>query len=192
MGKQQAATGTDTVINGVNVDRLLSTIDAIKAVPGLARFTFRASNRWIEGGLNRTTIGGYRGAGAENEREVFVIDNAEPLLMLGGDETPNPLEYVLHALVGCLTTTFVYHASLIGVRIQEIESRVEGNLDLQGFLGLREDVHNGFEDVRATFRVRADCSAETLGELMLVARRRSPVLEILAGKVPMAVNCEPM
>ncbi|MDP2323327.1 MAG: OsmC family peroxiredoxin, partial [Gammaproteobacteria bacterium] len=86
----------------------------------------------------------------------------------------------------------VYHASLIGVRIQEIESQVEGNLDLQGFLGLRDDVHNGFEDVRATFRVRADCSAETLGELMLVARRRSPVLEILAGKVPMAVSCEPM
>lgn len=192
MGTHQAATGTDTVINGVNVDRLLSTIEAIKAVPGLARFTFRASNRWIGGGLNRTTIGGYRGAGAENEREVFVIDNAEPLLMLGGDETPNPLEYVLHALVGCLTTTFVYHASLIGVRVQEIESQVEGNLDLRGFLGLREGVHNGFEDVRVRFRARADCPAETLDELMRRARQRSPVLEILTGKVPLVVNCEPM
>jgi len=192
MGKHQAASGIDTLINGVNVDRLLSTIDAIKAVPGLARFTFRASNRWMGGGLNRSTIGGYRGAGAENEREVFVIDNAEPLLMLGGDETPNPLEYVLHALVGCLTTTFVYHASLVGVRIREIESQVEGSLDLRGFLGLGEDARNGFEDVRITFRARADCPAETLNELARVARQRSPVLEILAGAVPMVVNFEPM
>jgi uncharacterized OsmC-like protein len=192
METHRAAAMTDTIINGVDVNRLLSTIDAIKAVPGLARFTFRASNRWMGGGVNRTTIRGFRGAGAENERDIFVIDNAEPFLMLGSDEAPNPLEYVLHALVGCLTTTFVYHATLRGVRILEIESQIEGHLDLQGFLGLREDLPSGFGNVRATYRVKADCSAETLNELMGIACRRSPVLDIFTGVVPMSVTCEPV
>jgi uncharacterized OsmC-like protein len=192
MTTQQGAARADGQINGVNVDKLQGTIDAIKAAPVLAQFTFRATNRWMKGGHNRTTIQGFWGVGAYNDRDSFVIDSATPDLMLGGNEAPNPFEYVLHAFVGCLTTTFVYHASLHGVRVDAVESRVEGDLDLHGFLGLDESARKGFHKVRATFRVKADCLEERLRELMQIAQRRSPVFEMVTSVAPLSVTCEAM
>lgn len=189
---RQVRDTSDTSVNGVNVDRLKSTIDAVKAAPTLAKFTFRATNRWITGGLNRTTIREFHGAGAENHRDGFVIDNAQPSLMLGGDEAPNPVEYVLHAFVGCLTTTLVYHAAMDGVRIQAVESQVEGQIDLHGFLGLREDLPGGFQQVTVNLRVKADCSDEKLAELTRIARRRSPISNFVLRAVPISVICQPM
>jgi uncharacterized OsmC-like protein len=179
-------------MNGVDVARLKSTVEAIDAVPLLARFTFRASNRWIRGGLNRSTIGSFHGAGAENHREAFVIDNAEPFLILGGDEAPSPVEYLLHALVGCLTTTLVYQASMDGVQIRSLESEVEAQLDLRGFLGLRDELPGGFENVTVRLRVQADCPPAKLAELCGLAQRRSPVTNFMSRAVPTSVVCEPL
>lgn len=191
MTTPQAAKAEDHV-NGIDVDRLQGTIEAIKAAPALARFTFRATNRWMKGGHSRTSIQGFWGAGAYNERESFVIDSAEPGLILGGDEAPNPFEYILHALVACLTTTFVYHAALQGVRVKAVESRIEGDLDLHGFLGLREDVPRGFQEIRATLRVKADCAEPKLRELMQLAQQRSPVFEMMTSAVRLSLTCEAM
>lgn len=188
----QTKKAMDTTVNGVDVDRLKSTVQAMEAVPELAKFTFRVTNRWMKGGLNRTTIGSFRGAGAENHRDAFVIDNAEPSLVVGEDEAPNPVEYLLHALVGCLTTTFVYHAAMQGVRLRAIESQVEGRLDMRSFLGVREDLHGGFEAVHVSFRVKADCSEDELALLMDVARRRSPIANFVLRAVPTSVVCEAM
>jgi uncharacterized OsmC-like protein len=191
MARQTRST-MESSVNGVDVDRLKSTVEAMKAVPGLAKFTFRVNNRWMKGALNRTTIGDFHGAGAENHRDGFVIDNAQPVLVAGGDEAPNPVEYLLHALVGCLTTTLVYHASTQGVRIQAVESQVEGLLDMRSFLGVREDLPGGFEGVNVRFQVKADCSAAELAHLMDVARRRSPVANFVLRAVPTSVTCEAM
>jgi uncharacterized OsmC-like protein len=177
-------------LNGVDVERLRNTGEAMRSVPALAKFTFRVSNRWLKGGLNRTTINGFRGAGGENHRDGFVIDNAEPSLIAGHDEAPNPVEYLLHALVGCLTTTFVYHAAMQGVRVRAIESQVEGQVDLRSFLGVREDVPGGFEAVSVRFRVSADCPDDELASLMDAARRRSPVANFVVRAVPTSVVCE--
>jgi uncharacterized OsmC-like protein len=182
----------DAAVNGVDIDKLKSTVEAMRVVPALAKFTFRVSNRWMKGDLNRTTIGSFHGAGAENPRDGFVIDNAAPLLVVGGDEAPHPVEYLLHALVGCLTTTFVYHAAMQGVRVQAIESQVEGQLDLRSFLGLREDLPGGFEVVNIRFRVKAECSEDELAGLMDAARRRSPVASFVVRAVPTSVVCEAM
>jgi uncharacterized OsmC-like protein len=180
----------DQGLNGVDVGRLQSTVQAMKAAPGLAKFTFRVSNRWLEGGRNRSEVGAFRGAGGEHHRGEFVIDSSEPSPMAGGDEAPTPVEYLLHALVGCLTTTFVYHASMEGVRIQAIESRVEGHVDLRSFLGLREELPGGFEAVRVHFRVSADCPKDKVASLMDAARRRSPVANFVVRAVPTSVVCE--
>ena len=147
-------TTTDTkqshgTLNGVEVDRLVGTIDAIEKSPGLGKFKFRARNRWLSGGHNRSTIKGFFGAGQEDEsrKQEFALDNDEPDVLLGKDAGANPVEYVLHALAGCITTNVVYQAAAQGISLRSVESRLEGDLDLRGMLGLA-DVRCGYENVR--------------------------------------------
>ena len=177
-------------INGVDVDQLFSTIKAIKETPGLAKFEFRATNQWINGGHNRTSIKDFYGAGQEDttRKRTFVFDNDEPVTLLGEDNGANPVEFVLHALAGCLTTSLVYHAAAQGVRIDAVESKFEGDLDLRGFLGMNEDVRNGYENIRVTFKIKADAPEEKLKELCELAQRRSPVYDIVTNRVPVNVR----
>ncbi|HEY9436191.1 MAG TPA: OsmC family protein [Blastocatellia bacterium] len=177
-------------INGVDVDQLFSTIDAIKETPGLAKFEFRANNRWINGGHNRTSVKDFYGAGREDasRKQTFVFDNDEPVVLLGEDNGANPVEFVLHALAGCLTTSLVYHAAAQGIKIDAVESTFEGDLDLRGFLGMNEDVRNGYEDIRVTFKIKADAPEEKLKELCELAQKRSPVFDIVTNRVPVKVQ----
>jgi uncharacterized OsmC-like protein len=185
-------TTTNRTLNGVPVDRLESTVKAIEQAPTLARFTFRAGNRWIDGGLNRSTIQGFHGAGQEDasRSKPFVIDNDEPDVLLGTDQAPNPAEYVLHALAGCLTTNLAYQGAARGIHIEEIESRLEGTLDLRGMLGLSDQVRQGFESIHVVFRVKSDASEESLRELFELCQRRSPVLDIVSNPVPVSLVLE--
>ena len=177
-------------INGVNIDQLFSTIDAIKENPGLAKFEFRANNRWINGGHNRTSVKDFYGAGREDtsRQQTFVFDNDEPVVLLGEDKGANPVEFVLHALAGCLTTSLVYHAAAQGIKIDAVESKFEGDLDLRGFLGMNEDVRNGYENIRVTFKIKADAPEEKLKELCELAQKRSPVFDIVTNRVPVKVQ----
>src|SRR5689334_3314551 len=155
------------MMNGVNLDQMFGTIAAIQETPGLAKFNFRATNRWINGGHNRTTIKDFYGAGREDtsRAQPFVMDNDEPAVLLGEDNGANPVEVVFHALAGCLTTSLVYHAAAQGIQIEEVESRFEGDLDLQGFLGLSDKVRNGYESIRVTLKIKGDAPPEKLEEL---------------------------
>ena len=192
MTKQKMAETKSTITNGVNVEQLFGTINAIKETPGLAKFTFRAGNQWINGGHNRTTIKDFYGAGAEDtsRQTPFVMDNDEPAVLLGQDKGANPVEFVLHALAGCLTTSLVYHAAARGIQIDEVESRFEGDLDLHGFLGLSDQIRNGYKNIRVTFKIKADAPQETLEELVQMAQRRSPVFDIVSNPVPVSVRLE--
>jgi uncharacterized OsmC-like protein len=180
------------VVNGVDLDRLVGTIAVITQAPGIAAFRFRASNRWIQGGHNRSTIRDFYGAGQEDtsRTDTFVLDNDEPDVLLGTDRGANPVEYVLHALAGCLTTSMVYHAAARGIRLEEVESQLEGDLDLRGFLGMSEDVRNGYQAIRVTFRVKADATDEQIAELGRLAQVRSPVFDIVSNPVPVSVTVE--
>ncbi|MCI0390464.1 MAG: OsmC family protein [Acidobacteria bacterium] len=181
---------TNHNINGVDVNQLFTTIDAIKETPSLAKFKFRAANKWINGGHNRTTIRDFYGAGKEDtsRKQLFVVDNDEPAVLLGKDKGANPVEYVLHALAGCLTTSLVYHAAAQGIEIYEVESEFEGDLDLHGFLGLSDQVRNGYENIRVTFRIKADAPEATLRELVELAQKRSPVFDIVSNPVSVSVR----
>jgi uncharacterized OsmC-like protein len=173
------------VISGVDVDRMMGNIDAITEQPGLAKFQFRAKNHWMNGGLNRSTIQGFYGVGAEDttRAEAFVLENDEPDVLLGTDQAANPVEFVLHALAGCLTTSLVYHAAARGIRIDAVESTLEGNLDLRGFLGIDEAVRSGYQGVKVSMQVRGDASEDQLDELVRIAQRRSPVFDIVTNGV---------
>jgi uncharacterized OsmC-like protein len=179
----------ERIVNGVNVDRLFGTIGAINDTPGLARFRFRAENTWVYGGQNRTTITGFYGACQKHVYdEPIVLEAGEPTVLLGEGGEANPMEYVLTGLAACLTTSLVYHAAARGIRIDEVESRLEGDLDLHGFLGLSESVRNGFEDVRVTIRIKADVPPETLDELCRIAQKYSPVFDVISKPVPISVQ----
>jgi uncharacterized OsmC-like protein len=178
------------IVNGVDVDRLVGTIQAVGGKPELAAFRFRAVNRWIQGGHNRSTIKGFYGAGQEDASRngAFVLDNDEPAVLLGTDRGANPVEHVLHALAGCLTTSMVYHAAARGIRLEEVESHLEGDLDLRGFLGMSDDVRNGYQNVRVRFRVKADATEAEIAELAKLAQARSPVFDIVSNPVPVSVT----
>ena len=177
-------------VNGVDVERLEATVSAIQADPTIARFVFRASNRWLRGGHNRTVIKDFYGAGKEDTSRAkeFVLDNDEPDVLLGADKGANPVEFVLHALAGCLTTSLVYHAAARNIHIQEVATTFEGDLDLRGFLGLSEEVRNGYEGITVTMMIKADASKEVLEELCELAQQRSPVFDIVTNPVPVSVR----
>lgn len=179
-------TATRGVINGVDVDRLGETMEAVRRTPSLATFQFRAANRWVDGGHNRSTIQGFYGAGQEDtiRTKPFVLDADEPPVLLGEDQGANPVEFVLHALAACLTTSLVYHAAARGILIESVESKLEGDLDAQGLLGLSEKVRRGYQQIRATFTVKSDASAELLEELT----KFSPVYDIVSNPVPVSVT----
>ncbi len=142
--------------NGVDLDTLMGTVKAIQADPELGACRFRARNLWLGGNHNRSTVTGFYGAKQEiDHAQTFVMDADEPAILAGNDEGANPVEHLLHALASCLTTSMVAHAAVRGIEIEELESQLEGDIDLRGFLGLATDVPKGYTNIRARFRVKA-------------------------------------
>lgn len=177
-----------TVMNGVDVERLGQTIQAIQKDPGLAKSQFRATNRWVNGGHNRSSIQGFYAAGQEDTSRTkpFVLDADEPPALLGQDKGANPVEFVLHALAACVTTSLVYHAAARGIKLESVESQLEGDLDLRGFLGLSDQVRRGYKEIRVKFNVKSDASPEQLEELT----KFSPVYDIVSSPVPVSIQVE--
>jgi uncharacterized OsmC-like protein len=184
-------TTTQTIRNGVDTEALFGALDLIKEHRDIARFRFRATNRWIAGSHNRTTIKDFYGAGQEDtsRAEPFVIDAGEPAVLLGTDTGPNPAEFVLHALAACVTTSLVYVAAARGVRLTEVESTLEGDINLLGTFGIDTENHrNGYEQIRMTFRVKGDAPPEKLREVVARGQARSAVFDIVTNGVPVSVD----
>ena len=171
----------DTV-NGVDVGQVIGVIEAIEADRAQAEMQFRLTNQWIDGGLNRSTIREFYAGGEKDalRNASFTLDADEPALMSGGDSAPNPMEYVLHALVGCLTTSMVYHASVQGIGIEAVESELKGDLDVRGLLGLSDSALKRYHHVRVKMRVRSHAGAEKLKELAMF----SPVFDMVSKALP--------
>ncbi len=180
----------DTTRNGLNLEQMVQTVDALKQDPALAQFEFRARNQWIDGGENRSSIQGFYGAGAEDEsrREPFVFTNGEPPVLLGNNEGANPVEFLLHALAGCVTTTTVLHATARGIRIRKLSTELVGNIDVQGLLALDDSVPVGYESIRISMDIEADASDEEIDELLAFAKDHSPVCNTVCRPVPVTLE----
>ena len=181
---------TETTRNGVDVEKLYGTLDAIKAQPELGAFQFRATNRWIAGAHNRSTIRDLYGAGGEDTSRAaaFEVDAGEPAVLLGTDTGPNPAEHLLHALAACLTTSIVYVATARKVSLSSVASTLEGDMDVRGALGISDEVRNGFTRIRVSFRIEGDAPAEKLREVVRRATARSAVFDTVTTGVPVHVD----
>jgi uncharacterized OsmC-like protein len=186
------STTIERIRNGVDTETLFATLDAVKAQPELGTFQFRVRNRWIGGAHNRSAIQGFYAAGGEDasRAEPFELDAGEPPILIGTNTGPNPAEYLLHALAACLTTSLVYVAAARGVRLTRVESRLEGDMDVRGALGLAGDVRNGFEQIRVSFVVEGDAPPEKLRELVDRAKARSAVFDMVTNGVPVHVGVD--
>jgi uncharacterized OsmC-like protein len=148
---------TTHMLNGFNLDVLQETIHAIEQDPEMGKCVFRGKNRWLDADHNRTIVDSFYGAKQELEhKHPFEMHSGEPTILAGGDNAPNPVEYLLHSLAGCITTGIAAHAACRGIHIEEMESEVEGDLDLRGFLGLDDNAPKGFTDIRINVKVKAD------------------------------------
>jgi uncharacterized OsmC-like protein len=189
--KMEATKEKAQSVNGVNTEQLFSTIDLIKENPDIAKFKFRATNKWINGTRCRGTVKDFYGALKEDDSRPSVdYDMDEPPVLLGNNEGRNPVEYLLVALSGCLTTSLVAHASAKGIIINGVESRYEGDIDLRGFLGLSEDVPVGYKEIRVYFKIDADVSDEQKKEMVQMAQKYSPVFNTITKSAPVSVRLD--
>ena len=173
--------------NGVDTATLFATIDAVKGNNDIAKFQFRATNTWVSGTHNRSTIQGFYGAMQEMEHATaHTFDADHPAVLVGSDKGPTPVEYVLHALAACLTAGLANIAAARGVNLESVESTVEGDIDLLGILGLSDEVRNGYQQMRVSFTLRGD-EPEKLRAVVEQSRKRSAVLDVLTNGVPVAI-----
>ncbi len=182
----------ETIRNGVDTEKLFATLDVLKAQPDLAAVQFRATNKWIRGPHNQTTIKDFYAAGQEDTSRTapFIIDAGEPAVLVGDDTGPNPAEFILHALAACLTTSIVYVAAARNVRLTQVESTVVGDIDVRGCLGTDREVRNGYQAIRASFKVRGDAPPEKLQEIVSRAQARSAVFDSITNGVPVTVTAD--
>ena len=190
MNAQTAIKETTNRTNGLDMDALVGTVEAIKQDPSLGAFEFRATNQWINGGENRSRIKEFYGAGSEDESrsEAFTFTNGEPPVLLGANEGANPVEFLLHALAGCVTTTIVLHAAARGIRIERLATELVGTIDLQGLLALDDTVPVGYEQIQINMDIKANCSDEELDKLLAFAKDHSPVCNTVCRPVPVILK----
>jgi uncharacterized OsmC-like protein len=181
---------TAPIRNGVDTAQVYGTLDALKAQPELARFEFRVKNQWLDGPYSRSEIKGFWGAGGEDtsRAEPFVVEASEPPVLFGHNEAPNPAEYLLHALAGCMTLTIVNVAAARKVELHEVTCTLTGVLDARGATGLDDSYRNGFEHIRVEYSIRGDAPAEKLREVVERAKARSVVYDMVTNGVPVDVE----
>jgi uncharacterized OsmC-like protein len=178
--------------NGVNTEALFATIDAVRRQPVAAQFQFRARNRWIAGTHSRSRMESFSGAGGEHShKQTYEYDADHPAVLCGEDNGPTPVEFLLHALAACLTAGIANIAAARGVTLNQVECTVEGNIDLQGILGLSDQVRNGYQGIRVSFRIDGDAPAEKLRAIVDQSRARSAVFDVITGKTPVTIEVNP-
>jgi uncharacterized OsmC-like protein len=178
-------------LNGVDTPTLFATLDAVKAQPDIAAFQFRARNTWVKGTHNRSSMHSFYGAGQELEhKHKTVIDADHPAVLVGQDNGPAPVEYLLAALPACLTSGLANIAAARGIELTKVESTVEGDIDLLGILGMSDEVRNGYKQIRVSFRIAGDAPPEKLRELVERSRARSAVFDVITNAVPVEIDIE--
>jgi uncharacterized OsmC-like protein len=176
-------------LNGVDTPNLLATIGAVGAQPELAKFQFRATNRWLSGTHNQSTMHGFSGAGGEHKHVApYKASGDHPAVLCGADAGPTPVEWLLHALASCLTAGLANIAAARGIKLHKVESTIEGDMDLRGILGLSNEVRNGFQGIKVSFEIDGDASVEELNKLVMQAKDRSAVFDCLTNGVSITIG----
>jgi uncharacterized OsmC-like protein len=179
------------VRNGVDTTALFATIGVVADQRELARFQFRATSTWMSGTHSRSTISTFHGAGGEHAHQTtWDFDADHPAVLTGKDNGPTPVEFLLVSLAACLTAGIANIASARGVTLHSVEASVTGDIDLQGILGLSDEVRNGYEGLRVAFRIDADAPADVVARIVAQSQARSAVFDVLTNGVPVTVELE--
>jgi uncharacterized OsmC-like protein len=184
MAEQQ----TINTVNGVNVDALKNTIDATADDPELGKSRFHIYNKRLYGTHNRgTAMDFYSAKQTFAHKQAYTLEADEPEAFGGRDEAPNPVEYLLNALAACLSNSLIAHAAARGIEIEELECDVQGELDLNGFLGLSDDIRKGYQNISVNFKVKTD---ESSTEKLLELAKFSPVFDTVSKGTGVDVKIE--
>ena len=177
-------------LNGVNVDQLVGTIQAVQGDSSIALFKFKSQTKWIDGGHSQTKIKDFFGAKQEDTTrpKAFVMDGDEPSVLLGNNHGPNAVEAILHALASCLSVGVVYNASAKGIKINALTFDMQGEIDLHAFLGLSETMRPGYSQLDVAISLDAEASREDLVSLIEYVKKTSPVLDVITNPTPVNVT----
>jgi len=188
MTTQNTAQIEESTVNGVEVGTILNLVASIDDNSDNAHFQFRLHNHWVDGGLNRSRVQEFFADGREDDTRTgpHIVDSDEPYIAAGKDTAPNPMEYVLHSLAGCLTSTMVNHAAVQGIEIESVESSLEGDLDVRGMLGLSDESRKAYNAVRVRMQVKSAADAGTLKELAMF----SPVYDMISKSLPVELELQ--
>jgi uncharacterized OsmC-like protein len=177
------------VKNGVNVEALLGAREALSKAPEAARFTWRATCKWVHGTHSRTSVKGYHGLGQEqSHRTEFTFDMDHPEVFASEDNGATPVEMVLTGLAGCLTAGVAAVAQHRKIQLRSVKATLEGGMDIQGILGMDADVRNGFDSINVTFDIDADATREEIEALVAQSQKRSAVFDILTNPTNVSVS----
>jgi uncharacterized OsmC-like protein len=178
-------------LNGVDTPNLFATINVVKGAPELGRFQFRAQNTWLAGTHSRSRIETFSGAGGEHTHvRRFECDADHPAVLVGADNGPIPVEFLLIALAACLTAGIANIAAARGVKLTRVESNVSGDIDLRAILGLSDEVRNGYERIRVNFTIQGDAPPEKLRAIVEQSRARSAVFDVITNGVPVDLSID--
>ena len=170
------------VNNGVNVTALLGAREALEKAPEAAQFKWRASCEWLNGTHSRSAIGAFFGLGAEQSRDkTFTVEADHPQVFASEDNAPTPVEIVLLGLASCLTAGVAAVAQRRGIQLHSVKATLEADMDIQGILGIDDDVRNGFGTIRVHFDIRADASEDDIKALVAQSQKRSAVFDVITN-----------
>jgi uncharacterized OsmC-like protein len=176
-------------MNGVDTPALFATIGAVGAQPELAQFQFRAHSRWISGTRSQTTMHDFFGAGGEHKHiTAYAATGDHPAVLCGADAGPTPVEWLLHALATCLMAGVGNIAAARGIKLNKVEAKIEGDIDLSGLLGISKEVRNGYQGIKVSFEIDGDASPEQLEQIVMQSKARSAVFDVITNGVPVSVG----
>src|SRR5215475_7831259 len=170
------------VDNGVNVNALLGAREALEKAPEAAQFRWRATCEWLNGTHSRSAIDNFFGLGAEQSRnKTFTVEADHPQVFASEDNAPTPVELILSGLASCLTAGIAAVAQRRGIQLHSVKASLEADMDIQGILGIDDDVRNGFGAIRVHFDIRADASEDDIRALVAQSQKRSAVFDIITN-----------
>lgn len=182
MTEMSSMSANAAVDNGVNVAALLEARTALDAAPEAAQFKWRATCEWLNGTHSRSIVEGFFGLGEEQSRgKSFAVDADHPVQFASEDNAPTPVEIVLSGLASCLTAGVAAVAQHRGIQLRSVKATIEGDMDIQGILGIDSDVRNGFGAIRVHFDIDADASEADIKALVAQSQKRSAVFDIVTN-----------
>ncbi len=176
--------------NGVDVQQLAATIEAVKGDPALAGFQFRASTKWRSGAHVQTRIQGFSGVKQEDHSRTqpFVLEGDEPPVLLGNNQGANAVELLLAGLTACLSVGIAYNAAARGITIEAMTLDVTGDIDLQGFLGISEAIRAGCHDINIACHIKSTATDQAIADLLDHVQKTSPVTDMVRYPTPVHVK----